>query len=231
MLLSSFIMPFFAFLYFGYLKETNIEPASFYRWSAFGFNLFIILPFILGLLSTILMHDENRYDMLKQLWIVPVSKMGYFFSKFIIVLIYSICFMLITAVASVLFSVIPGYVTFDWNSMFFLLERCLEIAILTALSILPIMAISASQKGYILPLCVKLIYVFAGFLITSINTYLHPLSCISAIISRNGAIPGVTLDQVNIPLALICICAWTIFSVVLANFTLKRESRVGLCES
>ena len=151
MLLSAFVMPFFASLYFGYLGQTDIEPSIFYRWSAFGYTLFIILPFVLGLLGTMLMHDENRYDMLKQLWIVPVSKMGYFFSKFCIVLIYSICFMLITALASVLFSVIPNYVEFDWNSVLFLLERCLEISVLTALAILPIMAISASQKGYIFP--------------------------------------------------------------------------------
>ena len=123
MLLSAFVMPFFAFLYFGYLGQTNIDPRLFYKWSAFGCTLFIILPFILGLFSTMLMHDENRYDMLKQLWIVPVSKMGYFFSKFFVVLIYSVCFMLITAFASVLFSVIPNYVVFEWSSVLFLLER------------------------------------------------------------------------------------------------------------
>ncbi len=223
MLLSALVMPFFAFLYFGYLGKTDIDPTSFYRWSAFGYTLFIILPFVLGLFGTMLMHDENRYDMLKQLWIVPVSKMGYFFSKFIVVLIYSICFMLITALASVLFSVIPDYVTFEWSSIVFLLERCLEIAILTALATLPILAISASQKGYILPVCVTLIYVFAGFLITPVNSCLHPLSCISVIVSRNGAISGLTLPQVNIPLALISICVWGIMSILLAKIKLSKR--------
>ena len=80
MLLAALVMPFFAFLYFGYLGKKNIEPVLFYKWSAFGFTLFLILPFILGLLSIMLLHDENRYDMLKQLWIVPVSKAGYFLS-------------------------------------------------------------------------------------------------------------------------------------------------------
>ena len=223
MLLSAFVMPFFASLYFGYLGQTDIEPSIFYRWSAFGYTLFIILPFVLGLLGTMLMHDENRYDMLKQLWIVPVSKMGYFFSKFCIVLIYSICFMLITALASVLFSVIPNYVEFDWNSVLFLLERCLEISVLTALAILPIMAISASQKGYIFPVCVTLIYVFAGFLITPVNSCLHPLSCVSVIIARNGAISGLTLPQVNVPLALASICVWVMLSILLVNITLNKR--------
>lgn len=49
MLLSAFVMPFFAFLYFGYLGQTNIDPRLFYKWSAFGCTLFIILPFILSL--------------------------------------------------------------------------------------------------------------------------------------------------------------------------------------
>ncbi len=223
MLLSAFVMPFFAFLYFSYLGETDIDPAKFYQWSAFGYTLFIILPFTLGLFGTMLMHDENRYDMLKQLWIVPVSKMGYFFSKFFVVLIYSIFFMLLNAVASVLFSVIPNYVSFDWGSILFLLERCLEIAGLTALAILPILSISASQKGYILPVCVTLIYVFAGFLITSVNSCLHPLSCILVVIARNGAISGLTLLQNSVPLALVSICIWSIASVLLANIKLGKR--------
>ena len=95
MLLAAFIMPFFSFVYYNYFEASGIDPVAFYRLSAFGYTPFIILPFVLGVFCTVLMHDENRYDMLKQLWIVPISKMGYFFSKFIVVLIYSIVFMLI----------------------------------------------------------------------------------------------------------------------------------------
>ena len=75
---------------------------AFYKWSAFGITLFILLPFVLGTLCITLLHDENQYDRLKQLWILPESKMGYFFSKFVVVLLYSVVFMLITAVACVL---------------------------------------------------------------------------------------------------------------------------------
>ncbi|RHM68447.1 ABC transporter permease [Mediterraneibacter gnavus] len=117
MLLTAFIMPFFSFVYFNYLGADDIDPVVFYKLSAFGYTSFIILPFVLGVFCIVLMHDENRYDMLKQLWIVPVSKMGYFFSKFMVVLVYSIIFMLITAVASILFSVLPGFVAFEWQSV------------------------------------------------------------------------------------------------------------------
>lgn len=224
MMLAAFIMPFFALLYFHYFGKIGAEPIQFYKMSAFGFTFLIILPFILGMLCTILMHDENQNDMLKQLWIVPISKMGYFFSKFFIVLLYSISFMLITAVASVLFSVLSGYVAFEWESVIFLLKKCLEIGFITAFAMLPILTIAASQKGYILPVCITLIYSFLGFFIMSVNMYLHPLSSLSVIIARNGDIPGLAFTQaVNVPLAFLCIFVWDIAAVLLANITLGKR--------
>lgn len=224
MLLAALIMPFFALLYFNYFGKTGVDPIQFYKWSAFGYTVFIILPFVLGTLCTILMYDENQYNMLKQLWIVPISKMGYFFSKFFVVLVYSICFMLITAVASVMFSVLSGYVVFEWKSILFLLKKCLEIGFITAFAMLPILAIATSQKGYILPVCITLIYAFLGFFIMPVNMYLHPLSSMSVIIARNRDIPGILFPQtVNVLLALLCICIWDIVAIVLANITLGRR--------
>ncbi|WP_235665915.1 ABC transporter permease, partial [Clostridioides difficile] len=158
------------------------------------------------------------------LWIVPISKMGYFFSKFFVVLIYSICFMLITAVASVLFSVLSGYVVFSWASILYLLKKCLEIGVITAFVMLPILAIATSQKGYILPICITLVYAFSGFVIMTINMYLHPLSSMGVIIMRNKDIPGLIFSQeINVPLAFLCICIWSIVSVLFANTALGRR--------
>ena len=224
MLLTAFIMPFFSFVYFNYLGADDIDPVVFYKLSAFGYTSFIILPFVLGVFCIVLMHDENRYDMLKQLWIVPVSKMGYFFSKFMVVLVYSIIFMLITAVASILFSVLPGFVAFEWQSVCFLVERCLEIAILTAFAVMPILAVATSRKGYIFPVCMTLLYVFLGFFIRSISMYLHPVSSISVIIARGGNIQGLTFAQnIHVPLALFCIFIWTVLSMLLATFSLHKR--------
>lgn len=224
MLLAAFIMPFFAFLYFNYFRENGVDPMAFYKWSAFGYTPFIILPFILGVLCTVLMHDENRYGMLKQLWIVPINKMMYFFSKFVVVLLYSIGFMLITTVASVLFSVLPGFVAFERQSVLFLLERCLEIAVLSAFGVLPILAIASGHKGYVFPVCMTLLYIFLGFFITSVNMCLHPISSISVIIARSGNIPGLAFAQeINVPLALLCILIWGALSVLFAHFSLSRR--------
>lgn len=161
-------------------------------------------------------------DMLKQLWIIPISKTGYFFSKFIVVLSYSVCFMLLTAIASVFFGMLPGYITFEWNSISYLFKKCIEIAILTAFSILPLLAVAAAGKNYILPVCVTLVYTFLSFILLMVNMYLHPLSSATAIIMRD--IPGVILAQeVNIPAALFCIGIWTIVSIVFAYISLKHR--------
>jgi len=224
MLLTALIMPFLSLLYFNYFGNKGVDPMQFYKWSAFGFTIFIILPVVLGILCTMLMHEENQYDMLKQLWIVPISKMGYFFSKFFVILVYSICFMLITFVASVMFSVLSGYVVFEWGSVLYLLKKCLEYGFFTAFTMLPILAIASSKKGYILPICITLIYAFFAFFIMPINTYLHPLTSMEVIVMRNNDIQGIFWPQgINVPLAFLCICVWDIIAIFFANITLKRS--------
>ena len=222
MLLAALLMPFLAIFYFRDIRETGIDTIQFYKWTAFSYTPWIILPVVLGVFSTMLMYDEHQNDMLKQLWIVPISKTKYFFSKFIVVLSYSICFMLLTAGLSVLFGMLPGYITFEWGSFCYLLKKCMEIAILTAFAIMPLLAVAAAGKSYIFPVCVTLVYTFLGFILLMVNMYLHPLSSMSAIVMRD--IPGVVLAQtLNIPAALICITIWCAGSVVLAILALGKR--------
>lgn len=224
MLLTAFVMPFFALVYFNYMGKTGVDPVQFYKLSAFGYTFFIILPVVLGVLGTMLMHEESQHDMLKQLWIVPVSKMGYFLSKFFVILIYAVAFMLLTAIASILFSVIPGVVTFEWGSVFYLLQKCLEIGVISAFAMLPVLAVAASQKGYILPACITLVYTFLGFILVSVNMYLHPLSGMAVIVMRNRDIPGVVFTQaIHVSRAFLCIGVWDIAAVLLANISLRRK--------
>ncbi len=120
MLLAALFMPLAAVFYFSSVKGTGVDPIMFYKWTAFSYTPWIILPVVLGMLCTMLMYNENQYDMLKQLWIVPVNKMAYFFSKFAVVLVYSICFMLVTATASILTGILSGYIPFDSESVLYL---------------------------------------------------------------------------------------------------------------
>ena len=78
MLLAALLMPFLAIFYFRGIRETGIDTIQFYKWTAFSYTPWIILPVVLGVFSTMLMYDENQNDMLKQLWIVPISKAEYF---------------------------------------------------------------------------------------------------------------------------------------------------------
>lgn len=74
MLLTALFMPLAAVFYFSSVKGTGVDPIMFYKWTAFSYTPWIILPVVLGMLCTMLMYNENQYDMLKQLWIVPVNK-------------------------------------------------------------------------------------------------------------------------------------------------------------
>ena len=99
---------------------------------------------------------------------------------------------------------------------------CMEISLLTAFAVLPILAAAAAQKGYILPVCLTLVYTFLGFILLMVNMYLHPLSSMTAIVMRD--IPGVVITQpLNIPGAFLCIGVWGVASVLLAGAALKKR--------
>lgn len=150
--------------------------------------------------------------------------MSYFFSKFFVVLLYSVVFMLITAIASVAFGMFSGYIELDGSSILYLFERCLEIGVITAFAILPILSIAAMTKGYILPSCITLIYALLGFFLMNTNIYLHPICSTAAIIIRNSDIPGLGFSQsINVPFAFLCIAIWDIVFILPANIALKRK--------
>jgi bacitracin transport system permease protein len=221
MSLAALFMPIIGVSYFSDMGNV-VDVMTFYKWTAFGFTQWIILPVVLGMLCTLLMYEENQNDMLKQLWIVPVSRLNYFFSKFTVVFLYSVGFMVVVVAASVFCALLFGFITFSWESTFFLLIKCMEIGIITPISMLPILTVAAMQKGYILPVCGTLIYAFLGFILLMVNMYLHPLSSMSAIVTHN--IPGVSLNQtMNIPAAILCISVWGAVSVIIANFALRAR--------
>lgn len=223
MLSAALFMPLFALSYFQHIGETGIDSIQFYKWAAFSYTPWIILPVVLGMLCTMLLYDEHQYDVCKQLWIVPIHPMGYFFSKFAVVLFYAILFMCITACASVLAGSFSGCIVWDGNSALYLLKKCMEIGVLTAFAMIPVLAVAASQKGYILPVCVTLIYTFLGFILLMVNMYLHPLSSTTAIVM--GDVPGVVLPQeLNHIAALFCIGIWGVVSTTAANISLSRRT-------
>lgn len=223
MLFAALFMPLISVIYFFNVKGPRLESIVFYKWTAFSYTSWIILPMVLGMLCIMLMYHEIQNDMLKQLWIIPVNKIAYLFSKFMVMIVYSVCFMMITAVASILTGVLGGFVDFDRKSVLFLLWKCLAIALLSAFSMLPIFFVAAAQKGYILPACLTPVYIFFGFIFLMGNIYLHPLSSMNAIIVQD--IPGVVMNQpVDIPRAFLCIGVWGLLSFLMAGVALKKRN-------
>lgn len=224
MLLTALIMPILAMLLFWYRGDTNVNPAEFYRWSAFGATLFVILPVVLGMFSTMLMYTETQNDTLKQLWMVPVSRGAYLFSKFFVMMLYSLFYMVIAAIGSAALSIIPGYVDFEWNTLWFLFEKSFEIGFLVAFSMIPILTVASVTKGYILPFCLTLVYAFAGFFLMTVNMYVHPICSTAAIVMRAGDIPGVSFPQpFSLLSAILCIVVWDTLFVIFACLVIKRK--------
>ena len=60
MLLAALFMPLAAVFYFASVKGTGVEPIEFYKWTAFSYTPWIILPVVLGMLCTMLMYNENN---------------------------------------------------------------------------------------------------------------------------------------------------------------------------
>lgn len=83
MVLAAFLMPALSVCYFGYLGQAEVEPAQFYKWSAFGYTTWIILPVILGIFATIIVYEEKRLQIVRQIWLVPVKEESYFSVNFV----------------------------------------------------------------------------------------------------------------------------------------------------
>lgn len=221
MLLTSLIMPIYALSYFGYSDGKIIDTAEFYNLTALSFTITLILPFVLGMLSIMLMQDEKENSLLTQLWIVPVSKTGYFLSKFVIVFIYSIGFMIITASASILMYTLLGYGIIPWETIVRLFEESILASMLIAFAILPVLAMSTLFKGYIFSTCMVLSYSFVSLFIGTINMYLTPLSSATLIIVNPENLS--TSQEIYSPYSLLCIAVWSIVAIISATASLKRK--------
>ena len=138
-LAASPIMPFLSMLYFKYIGKPNVEPVLFYKWSVFGFTCWMILPFILGILSSLLFYTESSNHINTYFWIIPVCKLKYFLGKFFILFIYSFIFILLTFIWTVLFADLSGCVAQEISSIFYLSRKCIEISILLPLVMLPLL--------------------------------------------------------------------------------------------
>ena len=79
MLLAALFMPLAAVFYFASVKGTGVEPIEFYKWTAFSYTPWIILPVVLGanVLSGVWLNLSFWYKLIdKTLWGALFSFVG-----------------------------------------------------------------------------------------------------------------------------------------------------------
>ena len=195
---------------------------KYFKWTIFSYNLWLILPIILGIFSTMIVSMEYENDTFKALWIVPIQKTKLLISKFIIVFLYTLVFMGLSILFTLLFGRIIHHIEMNHFLLIFLIRKCFEISGLLSVSMLPILSIAFLTKKYILPICITIVYAFSGFVILMVNMYIHPLSSSTAIVLRD--VPGIILNQdINIFYSLLCIGIWVVGFTIVTKLLLKRR--------
>lgn len=221
MFLATLLMPLLAVIYYGNIDLSD-NAMKYFKWTIFSYNLWLILPIILGIFSTMIVSEEYENDTFKSLWIVPVQKKRLLISKFVIVLMYSLVFMSLSILFTLLLGKIIHHIEIDYSLLVFLIRKCFEISGLLAVSMLPILSVAFLVKKYILPVCLTIVYAFSGFVILMVNMYLHPLSSSTAIVLRD--VPGIVLKQdMNLFYSLLCIGAWVVGFAIVTKLLLKKR--------
>ena len=220
---SSF-MPIIGIVYFRTIGASTATALDFYKWSALSYTPWIILPVVLGIFIALCMTDEKEQRIFNQLWIVPVKPISYLIGKYVVMLCYSLLFMLLTIGASLAASIFSGCLLPESSEIMLLIRKCLSIAILESLAMLPIQAIACFDRGYVITIGFTIVYMFLGFIVLMVNFYVHPLASVTALVLHD--IPGVMLSEpVNYAKAWTCIGGAGIISTVLAILGLKRIGR------
>ena len=173
-------------------------------------------------LASMLVYNEQRCDVLKQLWIIPVSKGGYLFAKWVVVLTVSLAFMMLAVAFTFAFGLAFGFLSWNGEMMAFVLYKGIEAAVLEAVAVIPILALAVSHKGYLLPCCAAIIYAFLGFIVAQTNPYLIPSACAILCISRD--LPNIIMPCAYQPFfAVLCFGGWAVASGIYAYHGLSEK--------
>lgn len=219
--LLSLVLPAITFSYFA-THPDYLTDMGLYKQALFSFNIFLILPAILGVLASMLVYNEQSCDVLKQLWIIPVSKGGYLFAKWVVVLTVSLAFMMLAVAFIFAFGLAFGFLSWNGEMMAFVLYKGIEAAVLEAVAVIPILALAVSHKGYLLPCCAAIIYAFLGFIVAQTNPYLIPSACAILCISRD--LPNIIMPCAYQPFfAVLCFGGWAVASGIYAYHGLSEK--------
>lgn len=151
--------------------------------SSFIFTEWILLPCVIEAFGSILYFTERENRTLKELMIIPVNKTMFLLIKLIMLVLFSVLFMLLTTICTVIGALPFHYTDMSTVLIIKLFIISLETGLLTSLSMQPIILIViVSQVSYILPTCVTLIYAISGVIFASQLAGIHPLASVYGIL-------------------------------------------------
>ncbi len=220
-LVSTIVMPAIGFIYFSSGSD-EVPAMQFFKMTIFSYTSWLILPIILGVFSIMLVFEEKQNDVLKQLYIIPVRTGKLFISKFVLVLLLSLIYMIATFLVSYLAGVCTHLIVPGPDELRFVFVKSIQISLLTATAMIPIQCVAFIFDSYIFPVCATILYVFVGFILLMVNAYIHPISSMTAIWMKD--VPGVTLNQVfSYPASVTCVLVWCVIFICLMNFILNKR--------
>ncbi|KQY84363.1 hypothetical protein ASD24_11470 [Paenibacillus sp. Root52] len=167
---------------------------DFYKLSL-GYMSLLILPIMLGILATMIFSDEYKYNTMKELSSVPVSKYEILISKIITLFGISLSIMMLTGVLITIGALVAGgFPDVNFTLIVRLFALCLYSGLLTPLAMLPIvLIITISKKGFVLPISISVAYVFFGYIAASSLVGIHPVSSAMNVIWYNN-FEGITIE-------------------------------------
>lgn len=196
--------------------------SDFYKLSL-GYMSLLILPVMLGILATMIFSDEYKYNTMKELSSVPVSKNEILISKIITLFGISLSIMMLTGLLISIGAVVAGGFP-DINSTLLirLFTLCLYSGLLTPLAMLPIVfIITISKKGYVLPISISVAYVFFGYIAAPSLVGFHPVSSAMNVIWYNN-FEGITVER-NIVISLLNIFLASLLCLVGSSIVLNKQ--------
>ncbi|NMB63486.1 MAG: ABC transporter permease [Spirochaetes bacterium] len=221
-LLSSAAMPFINTVYTLNLPRNTTINRTFTDFYKFDFTEWMLLPCVLSVIGSMIFFTERENDTLKQLMIIPVNKAVFLFSKLIILFLFSILFMLLTAIFTVMGASVINYSDMTAALIYRLFKLCIETGIFTVCAMLPIVLIIViAKKEYIIPICAALIYSISGAIFASHLMGIHPLASVAGIV-WNKNIEGVKISP-NLKGCIINLVLVSFIFIGASIYTLKKQ--------
>lgn len=191
--------------------------------SSFSFTEWILLPCVFCAFESFIYFMEKENKTLKELMIIPVNKTMFLFAKLIMLVLFSVLFMILTTTCTVI-----GALPFHYSDMSTTLimksyHISLETGLLTVLSMQPIIPfIIVSQTSYILPVCVTLVYSISGATFASQLAGIHPLASVYGIVWSESFM-GFSIST-SLAMFFVNIAAIFIVSFAASVFLMKKQN-------